>query len=250
MKVANRQIYLGTAAWKYRDWFGSFYPDSLKKEESLSYYSQFFDSVEVLESFFGLPPPEKMLQWYSQTPPHFVFSMKLPRLLSHELRFKNAQKAFHQFCEAFALLREKGAVVFIQLPPNFQQKNITDLIFFLEKEYHHPFKVAVEFTNVSWKKTEIPAFFKEKNISIVQNDLEPLSDPRANFLYLRWKGKQVYQHFAVEQRNPLEDLKIWKLRFNQLSGRIQQIFGYFSNHYSGYAPNNAILFLDLLRNPM
>ncbi|MEK7483543.1 MAG: DUF72 domain-containing protein [Planctomycetota bacterium] len=246
LKIGNRQIYLGTIGWTYQDWDGSFYPDDLDSKKYLSYYSQFFDSVEVEETFFGCPFPEKLLQWYQQTPAHFLFSLKLSRQITHQRRFKDCQSLFLKFCETALTLKEKLGVVLIQLPNNFQQKHIADLLVLLDQNKPTSFKIAIEFSNRLWKKTEAPAFLKSKNISVVQTDQSPVEDPGSDFLYFRWKGTQEYKHFRVEQRNCQEDLKIWKLKLNQFSGRIRTIYGYFSNHYSGYAPNNCFSFAHLL----
>lgn len=244
--VGQRKIHLGTVGWNYSDWQGSFYPDLLSPSDYLSFYSRQFESVEIPETFFGLPTPQKMLNWYQQTPAHFLFSLKMPRQISHEQRFKNSQKSFLQLSEKVLLLKEKLGVVIIQMPSSFQQKNVADLIKLLEKEYTNAFKIAVEFSSPIWKKTEAPAFFKAKNISIVQSDQHTLEDPGGNFLYFRWKGQQKFQTFNVEQRYCGEELKIWKLRFSQLSPRIRTIYGYFSNNYSGYAPGSCKFFSSLL----
>lgn len=246
IKVGNRQFYLGTSGWNHQDWQGSFYPDTFEPNQYLSYYSKFFDSVEVEETFFGCPPPEKLSQWYQQTPAHFLFSLKLSRQITHQYRFKDCQSSFLKFYESARALKEKLGVILIQLPTHFQQKNITDLLYILDRNPLDSVHLAIEFSNRLWKKTEAPAFLKEKNITVVQTDQAPLEDPGGDFLYLRWKGTQEYKHFRVEQRNCQEDLKIWKLKMNQLSGRIRTVYGYFSNHYSGYAPNNCLSFMNLL----
>ena len=43
---------IGTSGWSYPHWEGVFYPPHLPQNKWLSYYSQFFDTVEVNSSFY------------------------------------------------------------------------------------------------------------------------------------------------------------------------------------------------------
>jgi uncharacterized protein YecE (DUF72 family) len=47
---AKGKIYIGTSGWHYKHWKGPFYPENMKTEEFLSYYSDRFDTSEVNNS--------------------------------------------------------------------------------------------------------------------------------------------------------------------------------------------------------
>jgi len=57
------KIRVGPAGWSYDDWIGRFYPTELakKKGEWLSYYAQFFDTVEINSTYYH-PPGERQVQ--------------------------------------------------------------------------------------------------------------------------------------------------------------------------------------------
>src|SRR5262249_15402921 len=60
----------------------------LARERPLAYYARFFDAVEVDASFYRIPSRETVAKWVETTeragPRPFLFSMKLPRTLTHE----------------------------------------------------------------------------------------------------------------------------------------------------------------------
>ncbi len=62
---------------------GHFYPiKSMKPEERLWWYSQFFDCVEVDSTFYAPLSPRNALLWAKRTPTDFLFSVKAYALLT------------------------------------------------------------------------------------------------------------------------------------------------------------------------
>ena len=51
------KIYLGTSAFTAAGWPGTFYPAEIKSKDYLSYYAQYFDTVEVNSTLYGCPSP-------------------------------------------------------------------------------------------------------------------------------------------------------------------------------------------------
>lgn len=62
---------------------GSFYPvKSMKADERLWWYSQFFDCVEVNSTFYAPLSAQSAVLWVKRTPPGFIFSVKAYALLT------------------------------------------------------------------------------------------------------------------------------------------------------------------------
>src|SRR5271155_924116 len=80
--LALGEVRIGTSGWSYKEWEGTFYPKGEKKK--LSYYSRFFDTVEIDSTFYAYPNTGMILGAVKNTPPGFVFSAKLPKLITHE----------------------------------------------------------------------------------------------------------------------------------------------------------------------
>ena len=82
-------ILVGCSGWSYDDWGGRFYPMGLakKKGEWLSYYAQFFDTVEINSTYYH-PPGERQVQsWIKKVKDRdggFEYSVKMPGFVTHQ----------------------------------------------------------------------------------------------------------------------------------------------------------------------
>jgi uncharacterized protein YecE (DUF72 family) len=74
-------LLLGTSGWSYVDWMGPLYESD---KLMLRQYSEVFNTVEVDSTFYSYPPPSVVKAWARSTPRGFVFSAKVPRLITHE----------------------------------------------------------------------------------------------------------------------------------------------------------------------
>jgi uncharacterized protein YecE (DUF72 family) len=79
----------------------------MKSAEYLGYYSSRFDTVEVNSTFYRGPTIEAVNNWAFKTPPGFIFSLKIPRTITHEKVLIDCDKEFEQFVETAKVLGEK-----------------------------------------------------------------------------------------------------------------------------------------------
>jgi uncharacterized protein YecE (DUF72 family) len=100
------QIRLGTSSFTADGWNGAFYPKGMKSADYLRYYSGRFDTVEVDSTFYRCPTMEAVHNWALKTPPGFIFSLKVPRTITHEKVLAACDKEFE----------EEGAVLAIRNP--------------------------------------------------------------------------------------------------------------------------------------
>jgi uncharacterized protein YecE (DUF72 family) len=79
------QLYIGTSGWSYPTgegtWKGHFYPPGTRDE--LSYYTRFFNAVEINTSFYQPLNPAYSERWVKKTPPDFKFTAKLWQKFTH-----------------------------------------------------------------------------------------------------------------------------------------------------------------------
>ncbi len=61
---------------------GIFYPTG--ETSKLSFYSKYFSSAEIDSTFYAYPKKGLAFGWARNTPENFVFSAKLPRLITHD----------------------------------------------------------------------------------------------------------------------------------------------------------------------
>jgi uncharacterized protein YecE (DUF72 family) len=228
---------------------GPFYE---KKEKMLSYYTRIFRSVEIDSTFYRYPTKEQIYGYNRTVPGDFVFAAKLPRILTHDkLLDQNlgVQQDLSRFLELMAPLQNSGKLgaILIQLPPSFTYEsnldNFTAFIEILPKEYDF----AVEFRDSSWLRNDIWKLLSDHNVAYTIVD-EPRVPSEvyvtADFSYIRWHGhgKNPWYNYRYTH----EELEKWIPTIRSLGERVHTVYGYFNNHYHGYAPENCIEVLGML----
>jgi uncharacterized protein YecE (DUF72 family) len=81
---------IGTSGWVYADWRGVVYPASLSQREWFAHYATLFDTVELNNTFYRMPPIETVDRWARQAPPGFVYALKLGAFGSHRMKLRDA----------------------------------------------------------------------------------------------------------------------------------------------------------------
>jgi uncharacterized protein YecE (DUF72 family) len=114
------QYYIGCSGWSYSSWQGPFYPLNIENSQWLRYYSQVFDFVEIDSTFYRMPNPFMVKNWYKRTPDNFRFTAKFPKIITHDKRLKNVQKELEYFLESISGVEEKILALLIQLPPSLR----------------------------------------------------------------------------------------------------------------------------------
>src|SRR2546428_13937819 len=114
---------VGVSGFSYAGWKGNFYPENLKSEEFLSYYSQRLKSVEIRSSFYAHPGIAMVKSWASKTGATFRCSCKAPRQITHILKLgKGSVEATERLGITLRSRGEKNGPILFQLPPYSKQE--------------------------------------------------------------------------------------------------------------------------------
>ncbi len=240
-------IRLGCSGWDYRDWAEVFYKD--KDESKLRAYSRIFNTAEINSTFYSYPQPGVVFGWARYTPQDFKFAVKLNRLITHEKMLeisKGVEDDLKRFCELMRPLREAGklACILIQLPPGmkFIKDRIEDFLKILPSDM----RFALEYRNETWLTNEAHNLLRDYNVAAVTVD-EPLLPPESmltsDIAYVRWhgRGKTMWYNYRYSR----EELEPWVPKLKEMS-QSADVYGYFNNHYHGYAPENCVDVLEML----
>ncbi len=77
---------------------------------------------------------------------------------------------------------------------------------------------------------------------------EPLLPPEvhltADFAYFRWHGKG--EDIWFDYRYSKKELEPWVNKVEETAGKVKKVYGYFNNHYHGYAPENCLQLIERL----
>jgi uncharacterized protein YecE (DUF72 family) len=245
-------IRIGCQGWNYADWISKseetvFYPRGTKLNEMLAVYARVFETVEVDSTFYAVPQMETLANWAKKTPADFTFSLKLPREITHNAELNKASfPVLDEFCERVLILREKLAVVLIQLPPQFEadETRVRSLLEFLPR-LPKDIRFAVEFRSRSWFQGETLDVLRKHNVALCLSDggfvprqfmLESAHELTADFVYVRFMGERDLTKFDRVQRKQDENLRLWHEALSEIKA---PMFIYFSNFYEGFAPESA-----------
>lgn len=245
------KISVGCQGWNYDDWTtrvggaSIFYPRGTRGAEMLTIYAEIFDTIEVDSTFYAIPPASSVESWYRKTRENFTFSLKLPREITHQHALRESSfEIADEFCERILDLKEKLALVLIQLAPQFEasKENARNLRKFLER-LPKEIRFSVEFRNrdwlVDWTFEEL-----EKNktaLCLVEGSwipremmFEAIGKLENDFAYVRFMGERDLTAFDKVYRHQDANLQIWKEEIERMKAR--EIYVYFSNFYEGHAP--------------
>jgi len=242
------KIRLGTSGWGYEEWIGPFY---VKREKKFSEYTRVFNTAEINSTFYRYPSAGMIYGLIRASPKDFVFSAKLPNLITHKKKLdleSGIKEDLDKFLALMNPMREAGKMgpILIQLPPGFNYGSLDKLASFLAL-LPEEFKFALEFRNLSWLRPETWRLLEKHNVAYTIVD-EPLLPPEtvftADFSYFRWHGRHERPWFNY--RYSEEELKEWVPRLKEAEKKTKEVYGYFNNHFHGYAPENCIQLLEML----
>lgn len=239
-------IRIGTSGWTYEDWKRRFYPETLKKDQWLSFYSQHFDTVEINGTFYRLPSREVFEKWANQTSPDFLFSVKASRYLTHLKRLIEPEEPIQRFYQSAEGLGDKLGPVLFQLPPHFPA-NPERLDYFLSKLPAER-RVVFEFRDPSWFTEPIYKLLKSYSAALCFADAPNFPSEEiitAPFIYIRLHGHtQLYASEYTE-----EELIHWNQKIESWASDGYDVYLYFDNDAAARAVRNAETIRKLLRIP-
>lgn len=229
-------IYIGTSGFYYEHWKGIFYPEDLKKDKYLNFYSKNFKSLELNITFYRLPKKETIKKWVNETPQDFAFSCKLWRRISHLKKLANADDDLKRFLDLVSNFDKKLKVLLVQLPPSFKF-NPEKVLNFMEN-YDFFIPLVFEGRNKTFFEEDSIKFFKEKNISLASIDSPNFREKyfyTSKPFYLRFHGsKNLYSSLYTK-----EELKRAADFIKNGVPKGVDVFVFFNNDFNGYALQNA-----------
>jgi uncharacterized protein YecE (DUF72 family) len=247
MKVDELRI--GCSGWSYKDWNGIFYPTDLPAKDYLKFYSGVFNCVEIDSSFYRIPSRAMVNQWGNNTPKGFLFSPKLPKKITHEMKLENSEGTLTYFYSVLNGLGPKLGPIAIQLPPSVKLTTHGDKMKAFISQLRPDFKHAIEFRHQSWFTTEVYRLLRAKNVAMIwslNQYLETPAEQTADFVYLRMVGDREISEFTGTQKDRSEDLQRWASVIKDGASKFESGYIFFNNHFAGFSPESANEFRRLL----
>ena len=245
MATARGRAYVGCSGWQYKDWRGIVYPEKLPQRAWFAHYATLFDTVEINNTFYRLPPPETVEGWAKQAPPGFVYALKLGQFGSHRMKLRDAQSWLPNHLDRAERLGPSLGPTLVQLPPRWK-RNVERLAEFLSVA-PDTMRWAVELRDPSWQHDDVYDLLAKHNVALCHHDLlasHPLV-VTADWTYDRFHGPN-----ALEQ--PYNG-KYPRRRLAKLADRMaatldagHDVYAYFNNDWYGHAVTDGAWLRDRL----
>lgn len=257
MKNMKEKVLVGTSGWGYNEWVGPFYPQGLNKKDFLSYYSQIFYTNEINTTFYNIPSRFIVESWVKKTPKDFLFTIKIPKIISHEkkLDVDKCLVDLNYFLNVMNPLKQSSKLLafLIQLPPSFTKDlyftNLKDFILSWPEDYkQEEYYLVIEFRDHSWMQEEVFKYLKKNSLTYCAV-IEPLLPPRMDitndeFAYIRFHGygKDIWFDYLFNDK----EIRDWAISITNVINQVDSVSIYFNNHFSGYAVKNSLMMMQEL----
>jgi uncharacterized protein YecE (DUF72 family) len=175
--VATQRLLAGASGYSFKEWKGMFYPDDMKPEGMLAWYSARLPTVEINNTFYQMPKAAVLESWSKSTPDAFRFAIKASRRITHLSRLKadTAADSVVFLYKNLATLGEKRGPVLFQLPP-FLKKDLSRLQEFLAI-LPPDHRAAFEFRNDSWFADDVYDALKGAGAALCLSEREDNAPP-------------------------------------------------------------------------
>jgi uncharacterized protein YecE (DUF72 family) len=181
------KILAGTSGYSFKEWKGSFYPEDIKPDAMLGFYSTKFPSIEINNTFYRLPKEHVLLEWASQVPESFTFAIKASQRITHHTRLKaESQSLVEYLLKNTATLGSRLGPILFQLPPNLKKdtERLKNFLAFLPVDRRYTF----EFRHESWFDEDVYSILRDRDIAMCVSESGEMSCPlvtTATWGYLR-----------------------------------------------------------------
>jgi uncharacterized protein YecE (DUF72 family) len=276
-------LYIGTSGWSYPKgegaWDNVFYPPKLADKDKLTYYAQFFNTVELNSSFYRPPSKVAARAWAAKVPDDFRFTAKVWQKFTHPKMFEQAtgqswrvnDEDFDVYNEGIQPLAEANRLgpLLAQFPTSFRPDGealeyLEDLIRRLRGA---GFRLSVELRHREWTEAEqaqpIRDFMQEQQVAWVMIDEPrfktsirhvPLTSDTAYFRfhgrnYKNWwrhgesEDRYNYLYTPEEQRHLADDVR-------EVAANTSEVYAFYNNHFGAKAVVNAVELQRLLEQPV
>jgi uncharacterized protein YecE (DUF72 family) len=234
-----KPIRIGCSGWNYQHWRnGVFYPPRLPPRRWLEYYARHFDTVEVNSTFYRLPRENAVANWVSETPPDFLFAVKMSRYVTHIKRLRDLSPSIELFYSHIRPLVESAKLgpVLWQLPPGFRRD---DERLARALEALPPGRHCFEFRDETWFTAEVYELLRRHRVALVIGDTPKwpfqTHELTADWTLIRFHHGHRGRHSNYSER----ELEEWALRIEEWASRVE-VNAYFNNDRNGYAVRNGL----------
>ncbi len=242
------RAYVGCSGWNYKDWRGRVYPERLPQRRWFEHYATLFDTVEINNTFYRLPPVSTVEQWAGQAPAGFTYAVKLGQFGSHRMKLRDAASWLPNHLDRLDRLGTHAGPTLVQLPPRWH-RNVERLDEFLTVAAgagaHR--RWAVELREQSWLHDDVFGCLERHGAALCVHDLLP-QHPwvlTTGWTYLRFHGPAALTRAYWGRYGGRH---LWRVadRLAEVLAHGGDVYAYFNNDHEANAVADATWLRDRL----
>ena len=188
-------------------------------------------------TFYRLPRATAVANWVRESPPNFLFAVKMSRYATHIKRLRELPRASSLFYERIRPLAGSpnlGPVLW-QLPPGFRRddERLARALEQLPSGRH-----CFEFRDETWFVDEVYELLRDHQVALVIGDTPRREYPHvltAGWTFLRFHHGKRGRDGNYSER----ELEEWAQRIEAWAAE-REVFAYFNNDWNGYAVRNGL----------
>jgi len=259
------RLRIGTSSWSAESWEGVFYPSGMRSADYLAHYAAHFDTVEVDATFYRTPTERIVDGWRDKTPPGFLFAAKVPQVITHEKILEDCGHELGEFLRVMQRLGDKLGPLLLQFR-YFRKAEFPDPKPFIERlERFLPalpreMRFAIEIRNKNFVRPALLDVLRRNRVALAFIDhpwfyrideiLKKGNVLTTDFAYVRWLGDrkgieekaQRWDQIIIDRTR---DMGQWVPNIRRIIDGGTAVYGYFNNHYAGYAVGSIELFREI-----
>ena len=200
-------IHVGTAGWNIPRAHKARFPEG---GSQLQRYAARLNAAEINTSFYRPHAVATYERWAAAVPAGFRFSVKIPKVITHERGLTRAREPLARFLDEIAGLGFRLGPLLLQLPPShaFDVRRVGR--FFELLRTRHSGAVVCEPRHASWAASGAAALLMKYQVARVAADpprVEGFDAPGGwpGVVYYRWHGspRPYFSPYTMEQLRPL-----------------------------------------------
>ena len=243
MELSKRRspgrLWAGTSGFAYPDWTPLFYPAGTKSADLLRAYAGQLPAVELNNTFYQQPKPDKVAAWLAATPGDFRFVVKAQRGGSMRAFGSAAAETVAWLTAPYRLFGDRLGSVLYRVPEQVRRDD-TRLRLLLDA-WPADMPLTVELQHASWHVDEVIDLLRAHGAALCATDLDDGDGPdllrTADFVYARLR-RTTYSDAEVAE---------WADRFDTFLADGVDCFVFFRHDERGESARRAVDLVARLR---
>lgn len=186
-RTRRGRLLVGTSGFAYPDWAPIFYPAGTRADALLRAYSVRLPAVELNNTFYQQPRPEKVAAWLAATPEDFRFVVKAQRGGSLRAFGSAASQTVEWLTGPYRAFGDRLGCVLYRVPREIVRND--ERLASLLGVWPADLPLTVEFQHPTWQTDEVLGLLATRGAALCATDLDDMDAPdlrrTADHLYLR-----------------------------------------------------------------